>query len=90
MKHTLLTQTLNYWSVPLNSDTFRMHVMLTVTTLSTVNNIKYFLHENCLFLKLKLVSVAVANIELHSILYSLWLKHFFDVKRDLELRLRQT
>ena len=35
------------------------------------NNIKYFPHANCLFPKLKLISVAVANIELHSLPYSL-------------------
>ena len=35
------------------------------------NNIKYFPHANCLFPKLKLISVAVANIELHSLPYAL-------------------
>ena len=35
------------------------------------NNIKYFPHANCLFPKLKLISVAVANIELHGLPYSL-------------------
>ena len=41
------------------------------------NNIKYFPHANCLFPKLKLMSVAVANIELHSLPYALWFKTLF-------------
>ena len=86
MKHPFLTQTLNYWSDPLNSRSEFTKWLQYILE----NNIKYFPHENCLFLKLKLISVAVANIELHSILYSLRLKRFSDVKRDLELSLRQT
>ena len=41
------------------------------------NNIKYFLHANFLFPKLKMISVAVASIELHSLPYALLFKTFF-------------
>ena len=68
MKHTPLAQTLNYLSAA--KFMFRMHEMVTVRT---CKQHKVFSPRKSSFPRLKLISVAVANIELHSILYSRFL-----------------